>query len=218
MLSVFWIFTFSLSIFIAGIIAIIRFTEINNAYNPFLFCIWFACINELFSFILFRIHYSSEIHINIYVLFESLLIITLFKKLKYLNRPKYLYHAILTSLIFVWFLENFVFGKITTTGIYFSLYYSFIIVLISISSINILIASARKFLIKNSIFLLCLGFILYFTYKVLVYSFWMYGLNSKEGFLLKIFTIMSFINLIANLIYALAVLWMPRKIEYTQPY
>lgn len=218
MLSAFWAFIFSFSIFIAGVIAILRFRKINKAFYPFIFCIWIGCLNEILSFILFELRKSSPININIYVLLESLLLITLFKNLKIGDKPKYLFHILFFSLIVIWVIENFVLGHITKPGIYFRLIYYFIIVFMSLICINNLIASNKKSLLKNSVFLLCLGFILYYTFKVLIYSFWLYGLNSKDVFLLKVFAIMIYINLIANLIYALAIIWMPRKIEYTQQY
>jgi hypothetical protein len=58
---------------------------------------------------------------------------------------------------------------------------------------------------------------LYFTFRILIRSFWLYGLRSSNEFLMRTFTIEIFINLICNLIIALAVLWMPRKLEYSRP-
>ncbi len=216
--SVFWAFFCSLSIFLAGIIGIIRFRKINKIYYSFLFSIWCACINEFIAFISFKTHHNVSVSNNIYVLAESLLITVFFRDLCVIKKPKSLFPIIISLLIAIWILENFIFGSITTIGAYFRIFYSFIIVLMSIQYINVLIGSSNKLKLQNVDFIICLAFILYFTFKVLVQSFWLYGLNSKQDFLLKVFTIMIFINLIANLIYALAVLWMPRKIEYTQPY
>jgi hypothetical protein len=218
MYSPIWLFTCSFTIFIAGVIALVRFKKINKIYYPFLYCLWIACFNELLSFILWLYHSTSSVNSNFYILFEALLITVLLKNFKILNKPRHLFHAILVSQILVWMFEILYLGKISATLIFFRVFYSFIIVLMSITYLNVLIGSSRKIKVKNSDFLLCLGFILYFTFKALVHSFWLYGSKSSLGFLLKLFTIMIYINVIANLIYALAVLWMPRKIEYTQPY
>ncbi len=72
--SVFWFFVFSFSIYIAGILAIIRLKKINKVYYPFLICIWIGCINELLTFLLYKQHNTSAINSNIYILVESLLI------------------------------------------------------------------------------------------------------------------------------------------------
>ena len=209
---------FSFSIFIAGVIAIIRFKKINKAYYAFLYCIWIACINELLSFILSRKHYNSSINNNIYILAEALLILFFFKNIRLFKNSAIIFNIILISYILGWTFENFVTGSINSINIYFTLFYSFTIVLMSVSMINVLISTSTRMILTNPTFLLCTGFILYFTFKVLVHSFWLYGLNSHPGFLLKVYIIMIYINLLANLIYALAVLWMHRKQEYTLQY
>ena len=212
------LFTFSFSIFIAGIIALIRFKKINKVYYPFLYCIWVACINELVNFLLYNQGYSTYINNNIYAFLESLLIVSLFRNLGFFHKGSYLFNCILISFIVAWVLEVFVLKKITSFCVYFSIYYSFIIVLMSISTINALIVRSTKGVFRNATFLLCIGFIIYFTYQVLIYAFWIYGIQSSNGFLLNVFSIMIYINLLANLIYALSVLWMPRKLEFTLPY
>ena len=81
--------------------------------------------------------------------------------------------------------------------------------------INRLILDERSGLIKNSVFLITIGFIVFFTYKILIEIFWVYGLNASRDFRVEVYRIMTYINLAINLIYALAVLWIPKKREYT---
>lgn len=83
--------------------------------------------------------------------------------------------------------------------------------------INRIIITERKSLIRNPVFIICLAFIIYFTYKVLLEIFWLYGLNSSREFRVEVYNIFKYINLFANLIYALAILWIPRKREYMLP-
>ena len=206
---------FSFSIFIAGIIAIFRFKDINKVYYPFLYCIWLGCINEALSYILVRAHYNSSINNNIYVLAESLFILLFFKNLGLFKNSAILFYCMLTSYILGWSTENFMTNSINSLNVYFTIFYSFTIVLMSVSTINELISSSSTNILRNPVFLICAGFIIYYTLKVLVHSFWLYGLNSSRNFLLKVYIIMIYVNLLSNLIYALAVLWMPRKREYT---
>ena len=212
------LFTFSFSILIGGIIAIIRFRDINKVYYPFLLCIWLAGITEIISFILIENHLHTIINNNIYYLAESLLIIILFRNLGLFKRYKAIFFILIISFPVFWILETLVFRQQSNICIYFVIYYSFIIVFMSISTINELIVNGRRNIFTNSAFLLCIGFIIYFTYQVIIYAFWIYGVRSSNGFLLNISAILIYINLLTNLIYALAVLWMPRKIEYSQPY
>ena len=81
--------------------------------------------------------------------------------------------------------------------------------------INRLIPEERGKLVKNSIFLVAIGFIAFYTFNSLIEIFWVYGLNASKDFRAGVYRIMTYINLIVNLIYAIAVLWIPRKREYT---
>jgi len=216
-MSIAFLTSLSFSIFIAGIIALIRFNKINKAYYPFLFCVWFACLNEILSFLLVRKHYNNSINNNIYILIESILITLLFNNFGLFTKKKILFYFLIISFILVWLFENFVLGKTTNFAVYFNIYSSFVIVLMSVSTVNEVIVSIRKNIFTNATFLLCVCFIIYFTYQVLIYSFWIYGVGSAKGFLLNIFSILIYINLLTNLVYALAILWMPRKQVFTMP-
>ena len=208
----------SFSIYIAGIIGVVRFKKINHQYYPFLYSIWLGCLNELISISLANKFSNSSISNNIYILVESILLIYFFKNLGLFNSRKIIFYGILASFICEWLIENFILGQISVFNAYFSIFSSFVIVLMSISTINELIIRNSSRVFANATFLLCLGFIVFFTYQVLVYAFWIYGAQSDTGFLLNIFTILIYINLLTNLIYALAVLWMPKKLEFTLPY
>ena len=208
---------FNFSIFIAAVIAWVRFGRINKVYYPILYCVWLAALNELLSFILVKNGFHTSVNNNIYVLLEALLIISFFKNLVQQPKQIYWYNAGLIAIIIIWIIENIILNKIVGISIYFRIIYSFVIVLLSISTINRLITTVRKNIFRNSIFLLCLAFTIYYTYKILVEAFWLYGLNSSDFFRLQVYRILNYINLFTNLIYALAILWMPKKVAFTLP-
>ena len=217
MLPLFWIYTFSFSIFIGGIIGIARFNKINKNFYPFLFLVWIACVNELVSYILIRTHHTTIFNSDLYVLTESLLLILLFRNFQLFKHSGYLFYGLIAFLVIFWLTEEFFIAGPNAINVYFRVSYSFIIVLLSITMINKIIAENKKKIFLNPLFILCAGFIIFFTYKVLVYSFWIYALNSGHKLLLDMFTIMIYINLLTNLIYAIAVLWMPKKLAFTLP-
>ena len=206
-------FFFSHSIFIAAVLSIIKFKKINEAFWPFIYCLWIGSINETLSAILILQHYNSSVSNNIYVLIEAVLLIFLFKNFEVFSRSKYLLRTLLLSLLLVWLIENFIFSEIFKTAIYFRIFYSLIIVFMSINCINDLIVNNRN---SKAILVLCIAFVFYFTYKVFVYSFWISGLSNS--FLSALVSIMMYVNLLTNLIYALAVLWMPKKLEFSLRY
>ena len=204
---------FSYSIIIAGVLSIIKFKKINKAFRPFIFCLWIGCINDALSAVLIPHHYQTSLNNNIYVLIEAVLLILLFKNFEVFSRSKYLLHTILISLLLVWIMENFIFSEIFKPDIYFRIFYSLTIVFMSINCINDLIINNRK---SKAVLVLCIAFIFYFTYKVFVFTFWISGLSNS--FLSALVSIMMYVNLLTNLIYALAVLWMPKKLEFSLRY
>lgn len=203
---------------IAAIIAIFTFKKAASAYLPFFIFIWLGLGNELLS--QFTAHYfrNTNVNNNIYVLLESLLLLWLFSCWKLFDNNRNLPKILGAAFIAVWVGEVFIFSSILQVAGYFRVFYSFAIVLISISMINMLIAQESGNLLKNACFIICVAFIVYFTNKILVEIFYLYGLmsDSKE-FRKQIFEIFQAVNLFTNFIYAVALLWIPRKNSSLMP-
>ena len=201
---------------IPGVIALVRYKKITGSYYPFLYCLWLGCLNELLNNYLILNGYQTLINNNIYVLAESLFLIGyfqatgLFKK----ARPP----IILTlSLLVVWITETLIIKSITVNSTYFRIFYSLMIVFLSTNLVTQILFTHKKSLIKDARFLLSIAFIFYFAYKALVQAFVIYGISRNSTFLLNIYIIMIYVNFFVNLVYALAILWMPRKIKYSLP-
>lgn len=209
---------FSFSIFIAVIISIVRFRFISRSFYPFVYCLWIGLINEGISYFITLSGHTNAVNNNIYILIESILIVWQFKRWGLFRRRRYLFGLIIFLFIGVWLIENFIVSHITLIGSYFRVTYSFIIVLLSIHLINELIVKERGNLLKNAIFLFCVTFVIYYTYKVFVEIFWLYGLNSSKNFRIRVYDILAYINLLSNLIYALAILWIPKRQKFTLPF
>ncbi len=210
-----WILSeiFALSILIAGVISLVRIGRIDRTYYPFIILIWLASLNEILSGFLMYFGFSTLLNNNIYVLCESLLILWFFKKLKTVFKSNTVFIGLSVSLILLWSVENFIIRNIADNiSYYFRICYSFVTVICSITTVNYLIVTERKSLLKMPVFLICIGFITYFTYKILLEAFELYGVT--ENFIANVYTILIYLNLIVNLLFALAVLWIPRKREY----
>lgn len=205
---------FSFSIIVPAIIGIIRFNKINRIYFPFILCIWVGLLNELISELLIDyFHVSNSVNTDIYCLIEALLYTWLFRNLNlFINAKQYI--LLMIFLCAAWLIDNFIISKITRFDSYFTIVYSLVIVLMSITILNRLIVQQIN-LLANSTFLICASLIIYFTLMALMEIFWLYGLNSSSTFRLNIYRIMAYINLSVNLIFALAILWMHRKQEFT---
>lgn len=199
------------SVFIAVLLSFIKFSRIGKIYYPFIFVIWLAALNELISYILINNGHFNIINSNIYSLLEALLLIWFFDKLGNFRKNRFMPFMFALSFIMAWFIDNFVINQFGTAFTsWFIIIYSFPIVLWSINTINGLLFREKE-LLKHPTFLICVGFIIFFTYRIVVEVFWMYGLMAKGELGRQVYHILSIINLLCNLIYALAILWMQKK-------
>jgi hypothetical protein len=176
-----------------------------------------ALLNEIISVLILNTGHVVSTNNNIYVLLESILFLLQFKNWGSFVSKKYLFWLIFITLVGIWITENFIIGKISQTYPYFRIVYSFTFVLLAIGQINKIIIRDRRNILINPIFLICIGIIFYYTYKVLIETFWAYGLTKSRDFIKHVYIIHAWINLFSNLIYAFAVLWMQKRQRFLLP-
>ncbi len=201
------------SILIPFTIGLVRYKVVDKAYLPFIFLTWVGVGNEIFSTLLIKNGISNAINSNIYVLTEFFFLLWLFKSWKVFGRHSGFFAVLVVAGVFVWIFECLILFSLRTFCSYFRIFYSFIIVMLSISKINMLLVERDSFVNTKGIFFLLTGFIIYFSYKALVEIFWVYGLNASRVFRLEVYRIMNYVNFSVNIIYAIALLWIPRKQE-----
>lgn len=202
---------FSLSVGIGAIAGRVRYRKIDPVFWPFIYLLWVGFTNELISIGLMYGGYSNFVNNNIFFLLEALLICFQFYRWDILGRRKYL---LLQSTFIIFWVAECILQSIYTMNSYFIIFHSFIVVLMSIHMINKIVFAENTSLLKHPVFLICMGFIVYFTYSVLVEVFWLYGLTQSKVFRLRIYEVLSYINLLVNLVYAIAILWMPMRQQY----
>jgi hypothetical protein len=207
----------SFSIIIPVIISWIRLKKINPAYYPFIFCLWLGLANEITSYIFSRISHSNAVNSNVYVLLEFYFITWQFYTWHLFKRARYSCYLLLGILTAAWILENFFISDIKHFNSYFRILYYFSVVCMSITMVNTLLIRERKSIIRSPIFLICCSFIIYYTYSIVVEAFWVYGLNSGKEFRIKVYRVLLFINVLANLTYSFAIPWMRTKQRFTLP-
>jgi hypothetical protein len=198
------------SVLLAGIIGLFLYSRIEKCYYPFLYMMWLAGINEGLSYYLYKNHHRTTVNNNIYVLCEALLILWFFRRNRLFQKRKKGFWALFIGLVTVWLAEAAIL-TIHRDFSYFRILYSFITVLMSIHTINIILVSGEQNLLRHSLFLISLAFVFYYTYKALVEPFYIYEATSSDIFRKLIYRIHNQVNLVVNLIYALAILWIPRK-------
>lgn len=207
-------FLFTLSIVPGVILGWIRFQKMDSAFYPFVVLLTAGFANELLSYMLIKKGYSNEANYNVYSLMEVLIIVWQFYRWGLFNDNVRLFKGIVAFCAGVWTFENLIYHSLFTVGSYSIILHSFTIVIMSIHMINRMIFKEVTSFLRHSVFLICIAFIIYFTYAILVEMFLLFGLEMSRSFREGIYDILDFINLFTNLIYALAILWMPKKPQF----
>ena len=209
----------SLFIIVPAIIGWVRFSNINPIFYPFLISIWLNALNNIFGSIIVEFGYYNVFHFNIWILLDAYILLWSFKKWNFFDRGKKMYYLLWSLFSVAWILETIFFSKLTVEyNSYFRIFYSFVIILMSINTINYLLIRERRPLLKNAMFIICCAFVLFNTITVLAEAFFASNLQLGESFRYNMEFIIIFTSLLCNMIYALAILWMPKKQAFILQY
>lgn len=204
---------FSLSIAIGAVLGWSRFKKTDPAFFPFLLLLTLGLINEVVSIILIKQGRPNIFNYNLYELVESLLLTWQFLKWGLFKGARRLYYFLQILFVGLWLTENFI-HSFKAFNSYFIMVHSFLLVMMSISMINRVSLKETKALWKQPVFLICVGQVIYQDYAVLVEAFWIFGLNYSDGFRIRIYEILSYVNLFTNLLFAFAFIWVPTRLRY----
>ena len=205
----------SFTIIFPAVAGWVRFNRMDPAFHPFVFLIWCGLANEIISFLVTRNGHSNALNTNLYAVVEGVLITLFFYQQKLFQKDNRIFYSITILLIAGWITDKLIISNIRQWSSYFSILAYFLYVLMSISMLNRLLLVDRQKLVRNSLFVICLAMITFFTYALLVEIFLFYGLASSRSFRLNMYRIMTYINVITNLFYTLAIVWIPLKREST---
>jgi len=205
----------SFSILIAGIIGIVRFSQIGDIYQPFIYLIWIGCITEIVSTYFAYVYHNNLAVGAIYRLCESLFLLWFFSGLGVFKKQNKILYILSGIFVVIWLADNFLSSHLTKkVTFYFDIVYALSIVLLAIRAINDLLFTEKE-LLKNPTFLICTGLVIFFTYQIIQRMFWLYGLRESVDFRRSIQGILHIINCLTNLIYALAIVWMKKRQPFT---
>lgn len=210
-----WKFILSLAVGIPAIIGLVRLKKIDPSYYPFLVYVVISLINELFVG-LTLIAQEKKYGIldwNLFNLFEALIFLVQFYYWQLFNRHQKLFALIFAVLVAGWLIECFVVSNMFKFNSIFLIAYSFLMLLLSVQTINrILVNQNRLPLHRNSMFILCVAMVLYFVYKIFVFTLLAVGIaKTNKQLMLQVFDILVYVNLLTNLLYGLAAWYIPKK-------
>jgi hypothetical protein len=203
----------SFSILIAVLLGAFRLRQVGRRYLPFFLFLALGFFNEIASEICGRMFQTNALNSDIYSLLDALILLWMFR-CWHLVRRKWIYGVIATAFVLAWIADTMVWGTLFEFSSRFNVFYSVIVVLMAVQYINRLIVSEQRLTLNNAEFLICICLIFFYTATSIVEIFWFFGFENNKYFVGKVYVIIPVVNLVTNLLYALAVLWIPRKPAY----
>ena len=204
----------SYTIIISVVVSIFRLRVIDKKFYPIIFFIWVCFFNEIASDIDAVIFRNNAINTNLYHLLFTISLVSQFHVWKVLGSGRRFYFLIVSAVFFVWALTNFYFSNLWVFNSYTYLFHFILIVFLSVRLLGKNPFANYGFEMGRVIFLFCLALTIKFASSILVEIFWIYGLTSSDIFLLNIYGIINFVNLVFNILLAIAVFKIPKKREY----
>jgi len=206
-------FLFSLTIVFPAIIGLVRYRNADTSYRPFFYYIFYSLFNELFVG-LYLSRYAGKnaatINWEIFNLMECLLLLTQFYYWRRFRSFKMLLPVLLAAALAGWATENFIVSDITAFNPVFLISYSFLVVLLSINTINHQVVNYNRTIARNPLFIICVGFVIFFIYTIVVFTILATN-NSHNKAFSSVFEIRVYVNALANILYAIGIYFIPRK-------
>lgn len=206
----------SLSIIFAVIIGIVRYRKIDRSYYPFIYYVCLAVVIETTYLILMSNGMIDPIRVmlNIYTFFEFGLLAWLFHSWGLFNRNRVFFLSLMAGFFIAWLIGTVITSPIDKLpNLYFRILYSFALVLFAVSTFNKMVVNHRGKIFENAQFWICLGIIIFFTFFLLdnATKISLLKQNVSRGFRSNLQDLIMWTNVLVNLLYAVAVLWIPRK-------
>jgi hypothetical protein len=208
----------SYSVAIAAVIGLIRLRRLHKAYQPFIFINVMSLINEIISHILIVNKKSNAVAVNIFGFLDAMLWLWQFTRWNNQPKNKRALPIVALFLIIIWFAENILFRKLFTFGSVYAITFSFAMVILSTIQLSRQTEDEKGSLLAAPKIMICGGAILFYTYRIFIECFYAPGMSKSNDFYGHVFIILSIINFIVNLLFALAVLWIPEKKKFSSPY
>lgn len=211
-----FIFILSLSILFPFLTGVIRIRTVKHRHLIMLVLFGTGLLAELLSRYALTTNKINWVNVNnCYILIESILIPLQFYAWGYLKKERVFFFSGLVIMLCGWIAEHLVLGDMDHLHPYYRMFYSLVIVLLSINTINYLVIHEDKRLVAQPVFIMCCGFIIFFTYQLVYEGIYSIVTNLENIDTGKLNTAFSVINSVCNVLYGLAFLLLPaRTIQY----
>lgn len=185
-----------------------RYRKTGPTYLPFLLLLTAGLLNEVTGYFLILKWRTNVVSYNLYSLLETALILWQFYRWEAI-RPKPLYTSLQVGFALLWCVETLALGSITSFNSYQLIATDVAVVTLSIHVMTKEVFTNPGPLLRNARFLICAGLGAFHTYSFLLEIFWLQGLDKDDLFRGQVLSILPIVNLFANVLFTLAVLWIP---------
>lgn len=210
----FWLFAVSAATILVPLAAAItRYGRLSKRYLPLLWVLIIGALNESVSYLTIRWFRNNLVNSNLYTIIEYFLLLLLFYRIKE-QRKIWLIAASSIGLA-VWCTDNLWLHELQHSNALFRIFSSMVIIWLSIDKITMLVLNGITDPYKKTDLLLCFSFFIYYTYRSFILLFKAFVPNQNTGFYAHLWLLLGLLNIATNLIYTLAILWIPKPQERT---
>jgi hypothetical protein len=195
---------------IPAIICLFIFYKADKKFLPIVLLIFVSPIADLLGNYWIKSFRNNIVIVNIYSILEVLLIIWQFSRWKLfenLRTPR----LIAMAFAILYMIDLMIPAVENIYTFYFNIISSFLIVIMGILQINKVLLTGNKMIIKNPVFLICIGLILFFTTLAIVDVFYFYGYHNTIALSINMYNLVKIMNIITSLIFAVALFYIPKK-------
>lgn len=203
----------NLSVCIPAAIAFARFKYIPRTLIPFCVLLWFAMANELVSLVIIENGGSNAMNGNFFILAEFLFLGSQFYRWGVFNITKYKAGAVIG--VALWVTDNFILHQLSANNSLCRIIFAFLYVFLSMDMVNRHMVLGKGRLYFMHTLLLVIGLLLFFACKSFVEVFNAFDMGLTVGFYAHIWFTLSVVNAATNILYAIALLCIQRKPEFS---
>lgn len=194
------------------VVCLVKFKHIGSVFRPFALLIIVGFFTELLSYFLATRFGNNLPALNIFSLLESLLLFYQFHYWGFLaGKKKQVFYPLVAIMVAAWTIENFVLSDIFAGNRYYLLSYYFLIGLLAIRQINQDMAAGNSTREEVARLAICTGVLLFFTFGIIRETFIIFASRLSMEVRIKISWILTIANLISNIIYGVAALYIPKQ-------
>ncbi|RYF91428.1 MAG: hypothetical protein EOO03_01375 [Chitinophagaceae bacterium] len=213
----FRLFLFSSTLLAAAVAGGIKVRSMDSRYRWIVVYLIAGVVNEVIGFFCGWWFRTNVVNNNFFMLAELLILNFQFMAWNQDDRKKqwYLLPVIFFSGLF---LVTSLLQGVKQPLVYFNFLYCFYLALCATTWLARLMATDDRPFYKNARAIICSCMMIYFSYRIIVEAFWLYGLNISAAFRIEVQAIIRWINLFINFLYLYALKWIPKKPDYITYY